>query len=324
MKNLQNWRSFQFGFSLLLWNYIITKERLKGGRMTKNKLKVSTKTPNSLEKQGKILSIIKDHPEGIYPKTISLYSKINLNTIKSTLTKLKSKGIVTLKNGIRGLYLLVENDPHGSLFDWKFHNANLSSIIPDYCGETMDETVDFGLVRYDFSIGKDSKQATMRVITDYPINISAIFSCFAYFSLFVNKYTGYTPKLEETTLSSIEFNQDYVNLRFDGVKCITLTSLLNQFKVYEKENCVRVEYKTTIPIQAEAIASLLNNQTPYLSLIGTVREIKQSQEKSNKNINQIHGILSAILDKFNKNNPRYIQCKKNSSNEFKSADQYSH
>jgi hypothetical protein len=286
--------------------------------MTRNKLKVSTKSSKSLENQEKVLNLLKEHPDGIYPKVISFYSKINQNTVKSILIRLKSKGIVTLKTGIRGLYVLVENTSHDSIFDWNFHNTTFSCLIPSYNGEAINETFEFGTIKYHFEIGKESKQATIRIITDTPINISSICVCFSYFSLKVKDYTSYLPELKEVSVSCIEFNQDYANLRLEGAKCITLTELLNLFKIYQKESGVRIEHRINTPIDAESIVSLLKNQTPYLSLIDTVKEIKRNQENSNKHMSRLYGIIKTILNK----SPKQCPLKANVSNGFKSADQY--
>lgn len=264
-------------------------------------LKVSTNNSISpKEKEEKVLNILKEHPEGIYPKFIALYTGININTVKSILQRLEQKGIVKLKEGLRGIYELVENDTHSSIFDWNFQNTRLSCPLSNYTGEKIDTTLDFEFITYHFQIGKDSQQASIHIIADRPINLSSICVCFSYFSLLVKQYTSYLPKLEDTTISCIEFNQDYANLKFEGVKCITLTELFNQFKIYQKENCVRAEHKILVPIKAEAITSLLMNQTPYLSMLHNINIIKSKQNSVDKNLKKLSKIIPVLLDKFDK------------------------
>lgn len=268
-----------------------------------SKPKISTKTRNSyIEKEELIIKSLSQHLEGLTPKFIALYTRINVNTIKSILKKLEEKGEVTLKDGIRGFYILVENSPHSSIFDWNFHNAQLNYSVPEYGGNAISETFEFGLIRYDFNIGKKSKQANIHIITEHPIPLSTISVCFSYFSLLIQRYTGCTPNINDINVSCIEFNQDYANLRLEGASCITLTDLLNQFKIYQKENGVRIEYKLTVPIKPETIFSLLNKQGYSLSLLQDMNLLKTKQESIEKSMKNIKGLLSAILNKLSSEN----------------------
>lgn len=270
--------------------------------MKRNKLKDATNPPYTyIEKENKTINTLREYPEGAYPKVIAFSSGINVNTTKSILKKLERKGAVKLKEGLRGIYVLVDNELHGNIFAWNFHNTTLTCLLPDYTGERVKETLNFGLVNYEFEIGKETKNASMKVITNYPINISSICSIFSFFSLLIQKYVNYLPKMEEISLSCIEFNQDYLNLKFEGTKCITLTELLNQFKIYEKKTGIRAEYKLTIPIKAEAILSLLNNQTPSLSLVQDMNLLKIKSETIEKTIIKMNGLLSALLNKISPN-----------------------
>jgi len=266
-----------------------------------DKLKVSTNTEvSSREKEEKVIVILRNNQQGLSPKKLSFYTQINQNTIKSLLRRLELKGVIKLKEGLRGIYELVEKDFHDDLFSWNFQNVRLSCPLLNYEGNKIDEIFDFDFVKYHFEIGKESQQASVHIIADRPINLSSISVCFSYFSLLVKQYTSCLPKLEETTVSCIEFNKDNSALRFEGVKCVTLTELFNQFKVYEKSFGVRAENKIIVPVKADAILSLLNNQTPYLSMLHDISIIKSRQESLEKILSNLAKFISAFLNKSDK------------------------
>ena len=80
--------------------------------------------------------------------------------------------------------------------------------------------------------------------------------------------TGINANISEKdiTISSIEFNKDYYNLRLDGVNCVTLDSLITQYKLYQKKNKVREEFKAKIPFPFEVLKELLTQGSLRQSL----------------------------------------------------------
>ena len=210
------------------------------------------------EKEEKIIKYLKESNEGYSPKTIARLTGININTVKSVLQRLEQRGIVKLREGLRGFYVLVEKEGHDSVFKWNFQNCILSYELPNYSGELIDKTFNLELVNYTFTIGKESKKATLRISTDYPLNISALCSCALLFSSLTERYSSYNPEQKDILVSSIEFNKDFTNLRLDGVNSITLTNLIEQFKIYQKESCIRFEHKMTVPLKLEDVFSILS------------------------------------------------------------------
>ncbi len=238
-----------------------------------NKRKVSTRIVEKNRKIERIVNVLKNFPEGTTPKNIAYYSGINLNTVKSILPKLP---IIKKKNGIRGMYVLVDESSHGSIFDWNFHNAQLSCPIQEYTGERIKETYNFGFINYEFEIGKISKKATLRISTNHPVNISSICCCYSFFvELIKNHTTVAAPALDKVLISSIEFNKDYINLRLDGPNCITLDSLLAQFKLYNKTLGLRIEHKLKIPIGCEVVFSMLKNNGNFIEINNTLYELSE-------------------------------------------------
>lgn len=262
------------------------------------KLKVSTKTSRKQEKIKKIINVLEDFPEGLNPKTISFYTKINVNTIKSLLPKISK----IRKGELRGLYYLVDKSRHDNIFDWNFHNAILSINTPNYEGETIKKSESFGAVNYGFTLGAKSKKATFRISSEPPINISSICICSSLLSVLVEKYTSLITESKDILVSSIEFNKDYINLRLDGVKCITLDSLITQFKLYQKQGGLRCEYKFRVPFEIENIFSSLQNMAISLDLYSEVIKLKKNQKIIIDALRNSQSLLGALLNKIDYKN----------------------
>jgi hypothetical protein len=227
-----------------------------------NKLKVQTSTKrNKQEKENKIKEILTKYPEGLTPKYVALYTKIPHNSVKGMLTR----GISGIEQvpGLNGVYRLVANLRDNSIFSYNFHNLILGVFLPNYKNETVKQTLSCDLTNFEFIIGKDSKRATMRISTpkiqgtDYPINVSSITLAFALFRELVFKFARIDVKMKDVQVNSIEFNRDYSNLKLEGVNCITIENLVEQFKIYQKSDKLRTEHKIKIPMNAEELIKLL-------------------------------------------------------------------
>lgn len=257
-----------------------------------SKLKVSTRTNGKLEKMDKILDTLKNHPEGLTPKFIAFHTGINPNTVKSIIPQIFQ---IKKKDNIRGLYYLVDEGQHGNIFSWNVHNCILTYKVPEYAGERITKTFDFGLTNCDLDIGAETKQATLRISTEHPINISALTICFGLFSSLIREYTSVNLELKDVIVSTLEFNQDFQNLRLDGAKCITFDSLIEQYKLYQKQNALRVEYKIKMPITAEVVMSMLNNSTNSLQTAQEIYYLRKGHEVVVKQIKKINALLVALL-----------------------------
>jgi len=275
--------------------------------MTGNKLRVATKYNGKLNKIEKIINTLKEFPEGTTPKKLAFRTGINTNTIKSLLPE-----ISCIRRGeLRGVYSLVSESRDSSIFNWNFHNCILTCNLPSYSGERIKKSYNFGIINYEFEIGAESKQATLRISTDYPINISSLCSCYTFFTLLVETSAGFLPELRDVTVSSIEFNKDYINLRLDGIKSISLENLIEQFKAYQKTNGLRLEHKTKIPFTVEDLVNMLTHIPVAVNMQSEITDIKENQTKMfqfqrdtrdllGALINQKHPIKGGLYDKKNK------------------------
>lgn len=265
--------------------------------MKKNKLKVSTKAYNKQEKIDKIIKYLTNYPEGTTPKTIAYTTGINVNTVKSLLPHIPS---VMKKGEIRGLYILVDKSPHDEIFNWNLQNAIISCEIPEYGGKRVNKTLGFNLVNFKFEIGAESKKATLRLSTEHSINISSLEVYYLLFVELVKKHCTVALSPEETYVSSIEFNKDFTNLRLDGPNCITMDSLLSQFKLYQKTDRLRLEYKTKIPVGINEIFSLLEKGDHSLEVYTELKQLRKQQEIIIDSHRKGHSLMSSILIKLDK------------------------
>lgn len=227
--------------------------------MSKRKVQTLTNR-NRWKREEKIRSVLANFPEGTTPKIIALYTKIPQSSVRGMLMR----GVPGVeKMDIRGLYRLVHKSRVVPIFSYNFHNFLCVTYIPDYIGSQVSKTLSSDLTNFAFEIGKVSKQATLRVSTkevngtNYPFNMSSLTIIFQLFKEWVNKYANVDITMEDVIVKSIEFNKDYSNLKLEGVNCITLSNLIEQFKIYQKELSLRVEHKITVPITANELIKLL-------------------------------------------------------------------
>lgn len=259
----------------------------------KNKPRVSTKTKEIIIRENKIVNLLKESPEGLYPKIIAYHLRENQNTIKSHLRKMESKGIIKRDLQKRGIYNLVENKVDDVLSDFKFQNAMLTCKIPKIKEDFIVKNNLNDLVRYRISFCQNTSKATLRLKSPNGINVEAILIFVRLFILEIEKNCNYEPTLEEIQFSSIEFNKDYSTLRLEGAQCLTLSDFIAQYKIYQKAHCVREEYKTKLPIPAKALFELLNSSNNYASLSLEVSYLRIL-------LNDVKKLLSKILNYLKK------------------------
>ena len=225
----------------------------------KNKTKPEVQTL-VVDKHQKIRNVLSNYPEGATPKTIALFSKIPHSTVRGMIKKVP--GVEAIE-GIRGYYRLVHENRDNHIFSYNFHNLLLVTHIPNYNKSTVSETLSPELTNFEFILGEKSKTATMRISTpkvngtDYPINMSSVTLAYALFKELILKHTKVNVLMSDVEVRSIEFNKDYENLKLEGVNCITIESLIEQFKVYQKKDKLRVEHKLKVPLNAEELLALL-------------------------------------------------------------------
>jgi hypothetical protein len=265
-----------------------------------NKLEISTKYYNSKEKSLRIIKVLKSYPEGLTPKYIALYTGINQNTVKSLLPKIHE---VRKLEGLRGHYKLVENPIDGNVFDWNFHNCIFSILLEEYSGEKINETINFNLFNLKFGIGKKSKKASLFLSSNFPFNISTIELASSHFYELIYKFTGIMVERSKITLSSVEFNKDYVNLRIDGANCLSIDNLITQFKIYNKKRGLRFEEKIKVPLRAEDVVKALSSTPHTIDLSNKISKLGGKIDRISKTTGRINSLLARDLNRdLNANN----------------------
>lgn len=265
-----------------------------------NKLLVATRSGGEASKMSRILTCLQNYPEGATPKIIAFTARINVNTVKSILPKMTN-----IKKVLRGLYKVVEGGDGAvspktdELHNWCFHNCILSSQLKDYPGKTITSTNSFGIVNYEFTISIKGN-ATLRVTSDNPINVSSICVVYAYMRELINKHSKDVIAPKDVRVSTIEFNRDYTNLRLDGIRCITMDSLIEQFKVYQKKAGMRLEHKTKIPFSVENVIDMLSNNPNSLELNIKLSQQKEQLDKLTAATTHTSAMLTNLIDKMNK------------------------
>jgi len=260
----------------------------------KKKRKVETKYIKARTLEIRALKVMEDYPGGISPSYAASILNENVNTIKSLLLRLESRGKV--KKTHRGNYCLVENPGDGGIFSWNFHNEIMICELNEYYGELNDREFCCGPLKFSFIIGSGTKKATLRRLKvdgeELPMNLVSICLEYLFFKELIKQHTNIDIDESRVTLSCLEFNKDYIGLRLDGPNCITLGSLLEQFKIYQKENCVRVEHKFTLPIGMESITTMLRNNSQSIDILEELRQIKETQTKIFKHIKSVRQLIN--------------------------------
>lgn len=263
-------------------------------------LKVTTRSRDKASKVAKIISVLKTYPEGATPKMIAFNSRLNVNTIKSLLPKIKGVHKV-----MRGLYKVVNGGdtqnilPLSYLSDWNFHNCILVYDLIDF--KPFRDTYKFGLVDLEFCISKKGN-ASLRLACDWPLNVSSISLVSGYFMELISKYSKDVLSTNNCYVRTIEFNKDYSNLRLDGVNSISVSNLVEEFKVYQKKRGLRVEHKTKIPMVVTDVVDMLATNPRSLEtdmkLNAQAQQLSRLIDSTTRNTQMLY----KMIDKLKGNN----------------------
>ena len=236
------------------------------------------------DKESRVRKLLKQHPEGLTPGFIATTTGINHNTTKSLLRKLDVEGVVRTKQGLRGCYVLVEESGHNILC-WKFHNLILTHKLSSPVREKISIKLIQPLSKITFGIGEKTHQATLRFSSKFPRSIQDLETISLLFQHLIEKSKYPVPKIDAIEVRSVEFNRDYHNLKIEGANCITVDGLLTQFKLYNKRNGLREEYKIKVPINLTFMIDLLRSKGDYVCLskvTDVLQERLETIEKSNE------------------------------------------
>lgn len=247
-------------------------------------LSVSTSTRDLSRKINKIRTLMYGYPEGITPKTIAAKTLINVNTVKSILPKMNDVHKIS-----RGLYKVVKKGDGGSLVhelkDWNFHNCIMTC---ETSSSNRSFDVDLDILKYNVLI--NNGKATLRLSTDYPMNVSSL-------AFVAHVFKHFVSVTSVVMISSIEFNRDYRNLRLDGVNSISVDSLVEQFKVYQKRRGMRIEHKTKVPMSVASIVDMLSNNPNSVEFHQKLNQHSDAMKRVNIALADNRRLLQALLER---------------------------
>lgn len=266
------------------------------------KLLVETRTNAASRKHKKILECLKNYPEGATPKMIALATRININTVKSILPVMNG-----IEKKMRGLYKVYEGgdgcslNPTDALQDWNFHNAVLSCQLTNFPAKLIQSTYSLGIINAEFILSSNGN-ATIRIAADNPLNVSSICIVYAYFKELISKYSDQIITEKDVYVKTIEFNKDYANLRLDGLNCITLDNLNEQFKIYQKKIGLRVEHKTKVDFNVHNIIEMLTSNPNNPEITKKVSDQGEQLERLTKATQMNTTLLYKLMDGQDDNN----------------------
>lgn len=259
----------------------------------KKSLKNKSKYMGKIKKEEKIKKVLGAYPEGLGPKQIGLYSNINPSTVKNLIKNMP--GIVK-KYGPRGVYILDQNYPHGEIFTWNFQNLNLR-VEGIKIVKKLEKVLPFSLFKISIIFNPNNNKISMRLSTKHPLNISSVELVALFFVSEIKNNTGKNVEYSDIIVSSMEFNKDFENLRIDGANCITLDSLINNFKIYNKKKGVRFEDKPKIPFPLDSLMEVLTSGVQGIEMIKEVRETKDSYLRQENELKKLRNVIREIFRK---------------------------
>jgi len=254
---------------------------------------VSTLTSSIVGKKKQIAAYLLEHPEGCTPKMIALATSINVNTVKSILPKLQN-----VEKMVRGFYKVL-NTPHtpisstGDLDRWNFHNLVLSIQLKSF--RFHDAELDLDLMKLNVHINEQG-YCSVRVSTDYPINVSSIVLLYKLLKEYLKEYSADEISTSMVKVNTIEFNQDHANLKLDGVNCITLDNLTAQFKLYQKSIGLRIEHKTKIGFGVDNMIDMLTGSSASVDVSNRLTETIKRLDKLTGQAVYNTALLNRILE----------------------------
>jgi len=253
----------------------------------------------------KVLEVVQQSLRPIDAAEISQKTGIKVTTCRKCLSRLKRKGNIGKHS--KGFYTSLSYNvtPGSSMVAAVGSPPALKNPEPrlhclrlrvfDVAGNPRRWRLDFGLVKVSF---QKYANGTAQVFADCKKEYSLDYLAFRLLIQIVIREVNQAD-WKKVIATSYEFNHDYVGLRFDGVKAITLTTLDGSFRrVYNKRHKLRDEVKTVGSIQVDRVLSLLEGGSIYNAmqlLSATVAEIRQTNNVMSDAAHQMRRLADAVL-----------------------------
>lgn len=252
----------------------------------------------------KVLEVVQQSSRPIDTSEISKKTGIKETTCRKCLSRLKRKGKIGKHS--KGFYTSLSYNvtPGGGMVaaagspvaltnpESKLHCLRLR--VFGVAGSPRRWRLDFGLVKVSF---QKYANGTVQVFADCKKEYSLDYIAFRLLIRIVMCEVNQTD-WTKVIATSYEFNHDYVGLRLDGVKAVTLTALDGSFRrVYNKGHKLRDEVKTVGSIQVDRVLSLLEGGNIYNAmrlLSSAVTELRQSNSTISDVAHQMRRLVDAV------------------------------
>ena len=253
----------------------------------------------------RILVCVKNHPEGVYPKTVSRETNINHSTVKVYLSLLLKMGDVQKMK--TGLYSATK-ETDGVQKLPKMQNVILTYVFEKEIGiEHEERGYDFGLANCNLMIGMSNRKATFVIGAEPPISIETVIVLANFFSLELEKRIGHRPSNRLILIKSAEFNRDYYGVKVDGANCITLEGLIGLEKLYQKKGRLRNELRVNFPLTLDSLLLYLNHGVKGMDFVcmckgimNKIEDLEESVIARNSAFYEIPKLLKILIEKINK------------------------
>lgn len=213
-----------------------------------------------LNNKEKVYDFLKNNPGQYSAQKIAKLLYINNNTTRGILRGLTKEGLIKDQNHF---YFVEPNNTNESSDGLRLGTQNIDFVFEKNSNVIFKERKNIQEEIFDqrihITIGKGSQKATMNIGAEKNIRLELLLALGERFKSLILLESGYFPKDQEIRIKKIEFNQDIRNLRFEGITCMTLTDAVGLFKLYNKQNPLRIrpEYRPQINVGLDEIKSLL-------------------------------------------------------------------
>jgi hypothetical protein len=136
---------------------------------------------------------------------------------------------------------------------------NLRLVVEGLCVGCGLPVLDWsvGDVRFEVVFGGKRGKVSATVSCDDGLSYRELCFVILEFKRRVCEVLGSVPDFR-VEAESYEFLKDYLGFRLDGLKAVTLTSFMGLMeKIYQKENCLRHEVRSSVPVPVETLQALL-------------------------------------------------------------------
>jgi len=243
----------------------------------------------------RILNELKKSSEPLTPKQIVARTRIKHSTVKVYVRQMRTQGLID--QPYPGVYSY-KTQPRCGEPPPRVQNLVLSVAAPWLCKKLEDIKEQVGDVGIQIVFGVKRKKVTGFISRERGMDYTETAMALQLFRLFIAKRTKQDIDYGKIEVHSCEFLEDYSQLRFDGVKCVTVKSFLGDLeRVYNREHGLRSEVKVQ-PRDVNTIMTLLKGGVSTYNILQgqfmMVQEIKQLTDAV-KGSNRLTSTLTTLV-----------------------------